>query len=538
MIRFVYEGSFRHYVCGNIATNFNVGGNLWHDVLGMDIADQSEVYIALALPISWSGTKTRQFQLDVETVGPMDLLEDLARVRNENSVKHVNLKGTVRLDDSTGIQSHPDYGGVCHEGSLPLPWWRNQSSRGATVILLKPGDSWSLDNPVNPGGKFVYRCKQIRSPNTSTTSYAFEFTPGTPYMYPETLAHRHSVGEISVDNSTGKWVVRIQRWVTSASYDVIESTGLVPDRYSYGPIYQYDSIAKMDPLKAEYMIRRFSVNLFNHISEMWEYSHPDVDVYGELATQCTGAYQQLQANVPSTVAELTGIVDEVKSLADSVLALKQRNPARFVQACGNLQLSVKWGLPLTVSDFHSITDTCLNATMKSRDVPLEDKILVQRRSRTETAFGKGILKGIQANCRYTLKTMVKRNNVAREHPIAQWAADYNLISASNGWDLIPYSFVVDWLTDFGSIVDGTDKLMYRLSYYDVVGSVRGKRIECSLGSSVTKKIDPRLNGEIQLVYYTRSASRTIPLPTFGYLSPKLGLDQWIDGSILVGQVLQ
>jgi hypothetical protein len=304
------------------------------------------------------------------------------------------------------------------------------------------------------------------------------------------------------------------------------------------PSYQYDSIANMDPLKAEYMIRMFSVNLFNHIHEMWQYSHPDVDVYGELATQCTGAYQQVQANVPATVKELTTIVDEVKSVVDSVKALKQRNVGRFVQACGNLQLSVKWGLPLTVSDFHSITDTCLNESMKDRDRPSEERILVQRRSRTEQVRGKGILDGIQANCRYTLKTMVRRNKVAQEHPIAQWAADYNLISASNGWDMVPYSFVVDWLTDFGSIVDGTDKLMYRLAYYDVIGSVRGKRIECTLGSSVIKKIDPRLNGEVQLVYYLRSASRTIPLPTFGYLSPKVGLDQWIDGSILVGQVLQ
>lgn len=124
-----------------------------------------------------------------------------------------------------------------------------------------------------------------------------------------------------------------------------------------------------------------------------------------------------------------------------------------------------------------------------------------------------------------------------EHAAVRWAADFNLLSMQNGWDMIPYSFVVDWFTDFSKVVQAADAVNYRVAFQDIIGSVRGERTVIPLSTSVLKLYDPCMLGTCTVVNYRRYASSEIPIPTAGFLHPSGGADHWIDGSILISQRL-
>jgi hypothetical protein len=156
---------------------------------------------------------------------------------------------------------------------------------------------------------------------------------------------------------------------------------------------------------------------------------------------------------------------------------------------------------------------------------------------TLVARNTGILPGVTGETRYTLKTIVKDNKVAHDYSGFKKALDMNVVSLETGWDLVPYSFVVDWLTDFSSVLNAADNVFYRTAFWDIIGSVRGSRRVILIPGSAIAAVDGAFNGSLTLIDYHRTTSHTIPLPTLGFLHPSVGVTQWIDGATLVGQYI-
>jgi hypothetical protein len=87
----------------------------------------------------------------------------------------------------------------------------------------------------------------------------------------------------------------------------------------------------------------------------------------------------------------------------------------------------------------------------------------------------------------------------------------------NAWDLVPFSFVVDWFANFGTILDNIDTMVYN-QYLRVEYLLRSEKYRAKLNPEwVSKALRTSLTGDINYTLYRRYPSRP----------PDLGvLDDW------------
>lgn len=106
-------------------------------------------------------------------------------------------------------------------------------------------------------------------------------------------------------------------------------------------------------------------------------------------------------------------------------------------------------------------------------------------------------------------------------------------SLTNIWDLVPYSFVLDWFVDVGSVFERIDT-RHRLINLDIPYVIKSDKIEVNLNS-----IDPNSGVGLDLVVsrYSRDVTTDVPQPRiFGEISkPPTVQNHWIEGSALIIQ---
>lgn len=260
-----------------------------------------------------------------------------------------------------------------------------------------------------------------------------------------------------------------------------------------------------------------------------------IEVRGQLAERATRECRRVNANTLATAKEVLLLPWEVNDLIQALLGLARvtRNPGRLIQAIGNLRLSLKWGLPLTVRDGQEIS-TAIMSKMDEEYNKLPYHFC--RSGRYVNCHGRAAI----ANCDVKYRTYVKvyYNLVdSREAELARPLFDINLLSFTNAWDLIPYSFVVDWFVNVEAKLRVLDDLLYRESFQTMLGSVISDRYEVKLTPDAMKSLlNDDVAGEVSLKYYRRRCHWDyVPLPIFPTASSSLGFTQFFDGATLIIQ---
>lgn len=107
----------------------------------------------------------------------------------------------------------------------------------------------------------------------------------------------------------------------------------------------------------------------------------------------------------------------------------------------------------------------------------------------------------------------------------------------NLWDIIPYSFCVDWLVDVGGFLDEIQTYMDMEWYFPVSYCVISEKIERDM--LLSSILPSRATGVVTLRYYNRWISRELPLPAVHL--PKVSLSgvsqHWAETSALILQRL-
>lgn len=266
--------------------------------------------------------------------------------------------------------------------------------------------------------------------------------------------------------------------------------------------------------------------------------HPMIDVWGELANKATGSMKTTQSNVLSTAKETVTLLQGVQDLLEAAAALKTASPTKFLKAVGNLRLAWKWGIPLTAKDATTIADGIQDKVIENKLYTNPDRMHVGHAHKRVPMqpVDPSRTTGIHVSRDCWLKILYKDNNTAKAQKGAKLAADLNLITLENGWDVVPYSFVVDWMTDFASVLNAADNVMYRTAYWDIYGSVEGVKDNVHIDTAAFAAYDPAFSGSVDVIHYVRRVKETIPLPTLGYLNPSVGVTQWLDGATLISQL--
>lgn len=231
---------------------------------------------------------------------------------------------------------------------------------------------------------------------------------------------------------------------------------------------------------------------------------------GEMSYNCVMQFKDWDNNGIALAKDLVGTIAEVKDLIKLLKGI--RNPKNWA----SLYLSSKYGLALTLSDIRSLVKAL--STSKTGD----DFSKVS----SSASWSDGETTNV---CHYGMYYQPYDGDYLyyKLSRIDAWP-DY-----VNVWDLIPFSFVVDWLVDIGGYLDRVDQRRAYNSYY-----VRNDIIS----QKVTRIVEPRLiglrgyDGFVNISRYVRTHTPNPSVPSLKLNVIQLtDFDHWVEAGALIVQ---
>jgi len=112
-----------------------------------------------------------------------------------------------------------------------------------------------------------------------------------------------------------------------------------------------------------------------------------------------------------------------------------------------------------------------------------------------------------------------------------------------GWELVPFSFVVDWFLPVGNWLESVDAMLgYESAYYSSSFRVEaiwnddfGQRINAPSGPGY---ISAYYSGNKRLFQLKRSVSNSVPIPKFPRIKDPFSLGHMANGLALLTQVFR
>lgn len=236
--------------------------------------------------------------------------------------------------------------------------------------------------------------------------------------------------------------------------------------------------------------------------------------YGDLVLE---ASQKLNINHVNMIAFLRDIrhPSEMFPKLKNLLVLKN-------MAGG--YLSIHYGLLPTISDLKEIYEAMV------RRKPHIDKYGFTTSS---SSF----------SCRSSLDNI--ENTLEQHAKIAVYDEDSDLLRLANGlesigvfptfenvWDLIPYSFVIDWFINIGDLLERVDTRL-RLMRYEVKYTTLSRKLTRSVSIQPTPQTP--YTGTVKKVSYKRWAPDQCPVPPLSLSTQLLSPSHWLEAGALIIQ---
>lgn len=203
------------------------------------------------------------------------------------------------------------------------------------------------------------------------------------------------------------------------------------------------------------------------------------------------AYQNLgmwDGNGLAYVEDLKNLRSLIKSSEQTILNLK-RNP---VKAFASLYLSIHYGYKLFIMDTKELLEALLR---------LQDFMGVQMVT-ARGDYG-------PAHAVYQVNYLPLTNVLTDLGKLIQY---FDLdITSENVWDMIPYSFVVDWFFGIGEVLTSLDNFFTLTRQCDVLCCSESISIRKDLPSLV---LTSGFTGTLSLKYYQRRYFRNPVIPSF------------------------
>lgn len=218
-------------------------------------------------------------------------------------------------------------------------------------------------------------------------------------------------------------------------------------------------------------------------------SHP---VFGDLAVKALDSAKFIDANLVAFLSEYQSLNSLFSGLQKDILS------GRLSEA----YLGYNYGLRNQVSDYITIT-AGLEKTLKMRErQPLEALRASLRLEVPDTT----IRKEYHYKIRY-------RPQSSQGTALLKTLREYSLLpTLVTAWDLVPFSFVVDW---FYSFQRELERFQFRTDYllYDIVAITKSEKITFSIKDTFLADVYPELNG-ILFTIYRRYISDVVDQPSY------------------------
>lgn len=255
----------------------------------------------------------------------------------------------------------------------------------------------------------------------------------------------------------------------------------------------------------------------------WSTGAPSVlnQVYPDTSTSLRLKVQDTAANISSSVAEYKMLHEGFLTFANNMRKIKRRmlkqgGPKLDLTDVASTHLALHFGVKPTVQDFYSVLEKAIPKIWEPPAVQVSAQ--VSRPFKTEIVSNPShfTYEGtVSTRSKVYVKPKAGSSNVDIGNPL-EWA-----------WELIPFSFVIDWAIPIGDYITA----FFALSNVDLVSPVSHTHvIKCSMKQ--TRYIGGALNsydwvewedGHGDLSSYERTITSGIPLPPFPGFDPSIGL---------------
>lgn len=233
---------------------------------------------------------------------------------------------------------------------------------------------------------------------------------------------------------------------------------------------------------------------------------------GDLGLQCAENTRCVTINSLAYVNDLKNLVSEVRD----IISLARGNVS--AKTLSSAFLEYKYGLRLTTSDTTELVSALLTDIKSVYGV--DGHSVTKARYTSTTSQG------------YSLEEHLKiyfdpKDDLTKSllRFLDEWDA---LPTRENVWDLIPFSFVVDWFTGIGDLLQQADN-EDRLSRLDILSSVYSTKLIVP----VTWSTQDYGSFQLSLVYYERQILDTLPAPTFQLPSTDGLFNHWLEATALL-----
>lgn len=474
-----------------------------------------------------------------------------------------SIKGRITTTPSDARQGenecyHSDYSGVIHPAGYSTYPYASPTPEQAWTIQSKPV-------------KMERKVWNVRTPSKGTLAYTTEVLYGEELMYHDSFSAVRWISPYDMEryncdinvvssydsvlgyhliafsyrgfvNRNGKlremtalWTIGVEYdpyrgvryacpslhavvWVTNVFHDPQALKAYVLSRYNVNPSRTGGSFSwdLFGPIIANKVDDgpgiddvRLAEFLKGSIDNLLPFQLPDL---GELSYRCVSQLQTWDGNGIALAHDLLTMKQQVTALRSLLGGVK--NPRNWA----SLFLSVKYGIPLTVSDIKSLRKGIDDYLRFSQD----------RKVSSSTNWSQGLA---DYECHYGLYY----------NPYDTYLSDLDkklmlfdaYPSYKNVWDLIPFSFVVDWFLDIGNYLEHLDSANV-ITRYNIICDV--------LSLKVTRVVEPRdlgfpmFEGPIEIKRYSRVFSRSPVTPSYDKndLSAR-DFDHWLEGGALIVQ---
>lgn len=241
---------------------------------------------------------------------------------------------------------------------------------------------------------------------------------------------------------------------------------------------------------------------------------PDMRVdWGELAAD---AYSSVPFFKSNGIAYTKDMINLKRDAADTLSLLTSlAKGGGLAKKAANLFLSFYYGWRLMIKDSEELA----NAYQKVASLQ-SDKCRCTSR-RTWEAHG----------ATYTATLQCYYRRYAKASKLDQFILDNDLaLTPENLWDLVPFSFVVDWFTGIGDILEDASNYHNLVQKHEVICT--GRSIKATKNVSA-RCLSSRYAGNIIISYYHRRYTSGPISPTFHFSNSVNPLDHAIEGTALI-----
>lgn len=449
-----------------------------------------------------------------------DTLEERDGVWGENDVEHVKFDGVVHYVPALS----PSY----TTAPSPPPW----VSR--VPVTLHDGNRWvdtfavggiardntSLVHLSSTNAVYQKAFRRI-SPNqwiyASVAAYRTKPRTVTSYSVHLLTLSPHNGKTIRVDVTRIFYPVQLLSQTGSFDWTVLQSVntifGLEPKRSTvseYKEVLQLPVWSKAPVLSPASILN--TLVMYNRWDMLSQNTLQPID-YGELAMRAS-------SKVIANNVNMLAFLGDLKKIPSLIPKLKNLHK---LKTYGNNYLSYKYGVLPTISDLSAIRDAVLR-----RKPYLDSNGFKTYNARTFTSEQTGIY-SVSLEQRIKLAIDTEDNSL---HGFIQALENIGMFPTfENVWDLIPYSFVLDWFTGIGDWLERIDTRL-RLTRLNIRYVTMSLKRTATIDAAFTGL---PLIGWIGKVHYHRWVSDQCPVPSAFSNSKPEAFNHWLEAGALLLQ---